>query len=93
MIITPEIIDIIGYISASLTTASFLPQVIHTLKTRNTKSLSLSMYTLFTLGVLGWLIYGIFIGNKVIVIANSITLLLATSILVFKIYNVLTHKE
>jgi MtN3 and saliva related transmembrane protein len=51
------------------------------------------MYTLFTLGVLGWLIYGIFIGNKVIVIANSITLLLATSILVFKIYNVLTHKE
>jgi MtN3 and saliva related transmembrane protein len=93
MTITPDIIDYIGYIAATLTTASFLPQAFLTIKTRDTQSLSLSMYTLFTLGVLGWLIYGIFIANKVIVIANIITLVLATSILGFKIYNVLTGKE
>jgi len=93
MNITPDMIDYIGYIAAALTTASFLPQAILTLKTKDTQSLSLGMYTLFTLGVFGWLVYGICIANKVIVFANVITFILAASILGFKIYNVLTHKE
>jgi len=93
MNITPDMIDYIGYIAAALTTASFLPQAILTLKTKDTQSLSLGMYTLFTLGVFGWLVYGICIENTVIVFANVITFILAASILGFKIYNVLTHKE
>jgi MtN3 and saliva related transmembrane protein len=88
--ITP---DIIGYLAATLTTASFLPQAILTIKTKDTQSLSLGMYTLFTLGVFCWLIYGVYIANDVIVLANTITFILAASILAFKIYNVLTHKE
>lgn len=79
--------DAIGYVAATLTTASFLPQAILTIKTRDTESLSLSMYSLFTLGVFCWLIYGIYLNNNAIVIANSITFLLALSILSFKIYN------
>lgn len=90
---TPEQIDYLGYLAATLTTASFLPQAILTIKTRDTKSLSLSMYGLFTSGVFCWLLYGIYIGNNVIVIANSITFLLAISILSFKIYNLLSHKD
>ena len=86
MIITPEMI---GYLAATLTTTSFLPQAILTIRTRDTESLSLSMYSLFTLGVLCWLIYGVSISNKVIIFANAITLVLAASILSFKIYNVL----
>jgi MtN3 and saliva related transmembrane protein len=93
MTITPDIIDYIGYIAAAFTTASFLPQAILTLKTKDTQSLSLGMYTLFTLGVFGWLVYGICIENTVIVVANVITFILAASILGFKIYNVLTHRE
>lgn len=93
MTITPDIIDYIGYLSAFCTTASFLPQAILTLKTKDTQSLSLGMYTLFTLGVFGWLVYGLCIENTVIVFANVITFILAASILGFKIYNVLTHKE
>jgi MtN3 and saliva related transmembrane protein len=93
MNITPDMIDYIGYTAAALTTASFLPQAILTLKTKDTQSLSLGMYTLFTLGVFGWLVYGICIENTVIVFANVITFILAASILGFKIYNVLTHKE
>jgi MtN3 and saliva related transmembrane protein len=80
-------IEILGYIAATLTTVSFLPQAILTIRTRDTDGLSLSMYSTFTLGVLGWLIYGIFLKNNVIVIANSITLFLAMLILGFKIYN------
>jgi len=77
----------IGYAAAILTTLSFLPQAIMTIKTRDTESLSLAMYSSFTLGVLLWLVYGFFIGNKVIIYANSITLLLAFIILSVKVYN------
>jgi MtN3 and saliva related transmembrane protein len=93
MNITPDMIDYIGYIAAFFTTASFLPQAILTIKTKDTQSLSLGMYTLFTLGVFGWLVYGICIANKAIIVANVITFILAASILIFKIYNVLTNKE
>jgi MtN3 and saliva related transmembrane protein len=84
MTITPEII---GYVAATLTTASFLPQAVLTIKTRDTESLSLGMYSLFTLGVFCWLIYGIVIADKAIIYANSVTFILAASILSFKIYN------
>ena len=89
MIITPEMI---GYVAATLTTASFLPQAILTIKTKDTASLSLSMYSLFTLGVFFWLIYGVYISDEAIIFANAITLVLAASILSFKIYNVLFKK-
>lgn len=82
-------IEILGYVAATLTTLSFLPQAILTIRTRDTDGLSLSMYSTFTLGVLGWLIYGFFLKNNVIIIANSITLFLATLILSFKLYNTL----
>ena len=76
--------DLIGYVAASLTTASFLPQAILTLKTRDTESLSLGMYSLFTTGVLLWLIYGVYLSNLAI---------LATLILAFKIHNTLRRES
>jgi len=85
--------EIIGYIAATLTTASFVPQAILTIKTRDTESLSLGMYGAFTLGVLCWLIYGIRLGDKAIIFANAITLLLASLILSFKIYNLIVKKK
>ncbi|WP_305910031.1 SemiSWEET transporter [Methylomarinum sp. Ch1-1] len=90
MNITPEII---GYIAATLTTSSFLPQAIMTIRTRDTESLSLGMYSAFTLGVLLWLVYGVYVSDKAIIFANAITFLLATSILVFKIYNTVVKKH
>ncbi len=85
--------DLLGYIAATLTTSSFLPQAIHTIKTRDTQSLSLGMYSLFTSGVLCWLIYGIVIENQAIIIANAITFVLAASILACKIYNTLFNNK
>jgi MtN3 and saliva related transmembrane protein len=80
-------IDIIGYFAATLTTLSFLPQAMLTLRTRDTESLSLSMYSAFTLGVFFWLVYGIHTKNNVIIFANCITFVLASLILGFKLYN------
>ena len=86
-------IEMLGYLAATLTTASFLPQAILTIKTKDTESLSLSMYSLFTSGVFCWLIYGIYISNNAIIFANAVTFVLAASILSFKIYNVLRKKD
>lgn len=88
-----DMIGYLGYIAATLTTSSFLPQAILTIKTKDTQSLSLSMYSLFTSGVFCWLIYGVYINNKAIIFANTITFILAVTILSFKIYNVIKHKE
>ena len=76
-----SLIDWIGYLAATLTTASFVPQAWLTFKTRDVSGISLGMYSAFTAGIALWLAYGILISAWPIVIANTITLLLAAGIL------------
>lgn len=77
--------EIIGFIAACLTTIAFIPQAYHSWKTRDLSGISLPMYSLFSLGVFFWLIYGIMITSWPIIIANVITLLLACVVLILKI--------
>ena len=77
--------DIIGFCAAFLTTASFIPQAWLTFKTRDVSGISLGMYSAFTLGVALWLVYGLTLGAWPVVVANTITLMLALSILVMKL--------
>jgi MtN3 and saliva related transmembrane protein len=77
--------DGIGVAAAVLTTASFLPQVLHTLRTRDTSGISLWMYLLFTLGVFLWLVYGVLLQLWPIVAANLVTLVLALAVLLLKL--------
>lgn len=77
--------DFIGYIAASLTTLSFLPQALHTFRTRDVSGISLGMYGMFTVGVALWLVYGLLLSAWPIVVANAVTLTLALAILVMKL--------
>lgn len=77
--------ELIGYAAATLTTAAFVPQAWLVWRTRRADSVSLGMYSLFTLGVAFWLIYGILLGSWPMIAANSVTLLLAVFILAMKI--------
>jgi MtN3 and saliva related transmembrane protein len=77
--------DWLGYAGATLTTASFLPQVWLTLRTRDVSGISLGMYSVFTLGVGFWLAYGLAQRAWPIVIANGVTLALAATILLMKL--------
>ena len=77
--------DIIGSLAAILTTVSFMPQVLHTLRTKDVSGISLGMYSVFTAGVSLWLVYGILLGELPIIIANAITLALASTILGMKL--------
>jgi MtN3 and saliva related transmembrane protein len=79
-----KLIEVLGLLAGSLTTISFLPQVIKTWKSRSAKDLSLGMFSIFCFGTLLWLIYGILIINWPIIAANAITLLLSSVLLYFK---------
>lgn len=80
-----QLVTAIGIIAAICTTASFVPQVIKTLKTRQTKDISLSMYVIFTLGLVSWLIYGIALKDVPIILANTLTLALTFIIIFLKV--------
>jgi MtN3 and saliva related transmembrane protein len=80
-----ELTTIIGLLAGFCTTAAFLPQVIKTWRSRSAKDLSLGMYSIFCTGVLLWLIYGMIIADLPIIVANAATLMLALSILYFKL--------
>lgn len=82
-----ETINIIGFFAAFCTTISFAPQVIKVIRTGDTTSLSLMMYIIFTLGVAAWLVYGLMRKDPAMIVANAITLCLASIILGMKIRN------
>lgn len=87
------LVDAVGYFAASCTTLAFLPQAVKVLRDRDTKSLSLGMYVLFTVGVGLWLAYGILKDDYAITLANAITIVLSLAILVTKIrFDVLPGK-
>ena len=77
--------DWIGYLGATLTTASFVPQAWLTYKTRDVRGISLGMYSAFTVGVLCWIVYGLLMGAWPIMVANCITMVLALAILAMKL--------
>ncbi|MDP1747556.1 MAG: SemiSWEET transporter [Bacteroidota bacterium] len=77
----------VGLLAATGTTIAFVPQVLQIIKTQDTKGISLFMYIIFTIGIVFWLTYGILLSDIPIIIANSVTLILAITILFLKIKN------
>jgi MtN3 and saliva related transmembrane protein len=78
-------LTMVGNIAAILCTFSFLPQAIKTIRTRDTKSLSLPTYLVFFTGIALWTYYGYLSKIPAILIGNSITLVFAGTILFFKL--------
>lgn len=74
-----------GYIAAAMTTLAFVPQAVKTIRTRDTRSISLGMYVVFTAGIAMWLIYGIALNSVPMILANIVTFLLSATILGLKL--------
>lgn len=79
-----DIATLLGMAAGGLTTVSFVPQVVKTWRTKSGADISDGMFILFSLGVLLWLAYGIVIGATPIIVANSVTLVLALAVLALK---------
>ena len=75
----------LGYTAALLTSASFIPQAVMTIRSRDTRGISRGMYVIFTTGVAFWLAYGIAIDSLPMVLANTVTLGLAGTVLALKL--------
>lgn len=78
-------IEIIGIIAAFLTTIAFIPQVNKVVKSNRTDGLSKTTFSIFTIGVFLWLIYGFLKNSVSMIIGNGITLILALIILSYLI--------
>ncbi len=75
----------LGYIAATLTTIAFVPQAVRTIRTRDTRAISLAMYLAFTAGTMLWFAYGVVLDSWPMIVANAITFVLAATILRLKL--------
>jgi MtN3 and saliva related transmembrane protein len=75
----------VGYVAATLTTLAFVPQAIKTIRSRDTRGISLGMYVVFTIGIVCWFGYGLVLGSWPMILANAVTFVLAAVILGLKL--------
>ncbi|MBC8285036.1 MAG: SemiSWEET transporter [Nitrospinae bacterium] len=75
----------LGYFAGFLTTISFLPQVVKIWKSRSTSDLSLGMFSVFSVGVMCWLVYGFLLQEVPMIFWNAVTLILVLAILFMKL--------
>lgn len=80
-----EHVDTIGALAGTLTTISFVPQVVRVFKTRQTRDISMAMMLLFSLGVTLWCVFGWLVDSPPVVWTNALTLVLALTIVVCKL--------
>ena len=78
-------IDLLGYLAATLTTVAFIPQVVKSLRTQSVNDLSLAMLVAFNIGVGCWLAYGVLISAGPLMAANAATLACSLILLVLKL--------
>ena len=74
-----------GYVAATLTTLAFVPQAWKTIRSKDTRSISLGMYVVFTIGIGFWLVYGIVLDSIPMILSNIVTFGLSATILVMKL--------
>jgi MtN3 and saliva related transmembrane protein len=77
----------IGYLAGTLTTLAFAPQLLKALKTKSTKDISLLMLLCSTSGMTLWLYHGLLMEDMALILANSISIALASTLLVYKLKN------
>ena len=79
-----DLATVLGTVAGVLTTAAFVPQVVKTWRTRSARDISGVMFVAFSIGVALWIVYGAMVRSAPVVVANSVTLLLALAVLVMK---------
>jgi MtN3 and saliva related transmembrane protein len=76
---------VLGLVAGTLTTLSFLPQLLKAWKSRSTHDISFGMLALFSAGLVLWIVYGLIVADVPVIMANSVTLVFVGLILVLKL--------
>lgn len=80
-----DFITTLGLIAGTLTTIAYLPQLIKTWRSKSADDLSWSMLITLCIGIILWLVYGVYAHDVPVIFANVVTLILSSIILVLKI--------
>ncbi len=78
-------VEIIGFAAAFCTTVAFVPQLVRVVRLRSARDISLPTFLMFSVGVLLWLLYGLYTGSRPVIASNAVTLVLSVSILILKL--------
>ena len=81
----PLSVELLGFVAAALTSLCWLPQTWRTLRTRDTRAISLWTQLLLACGTVLWLVYGVQILSWPVIVANTLTLLLVLAIITMKL--------
>ena len=82
---SPQQTELVGFLAGSLTTISFVPQVVKTWRTRSAGDLSLGTLLIFSLGVMMWLTYGVLLHSWPMMLSNALTLAESAFLIVMKL--------
>ena len=85
MVDNPSIVTILGLVAGTLTTISFLPQLLKAWKSRSTHDISIGMFSLLAAGIVLWIVYGVVTADVPVIVANSVTLVFVGLILALKL--------
>lgn len=80
-----DFISIVGFMAATITTVGFIPQTVKTIRTKQANDVSLWMYIILAIGIILWLVYGLYNNDLPLILANSITFILLLPVLFIKI--------
>ena len=81
------LVIIFGYAAAVCMVLGYLPQAIHTIRTRNTEGIALPTFLLMGFGAAFFIVQGALTGNLPLVITNSITAACCIVITAIKLHN------
>ena len=81
------LINIFGYAAAVCMVFGYLPQAVHTIRTRNTDGIALPTFLLMGFGGLFFIVQGALTDNLPLVITNSITTVCCIIITAIKLHN------
>jgi MtN3 and saliva related transmembrane protein len=81
----PAAVTILGLVAGTLTTLSFLPQLLKAWKSRSTHDISIGMILLLAVGIMLWIFYGIVMADVPVIVANTVTLVFVSLILALKL--------
>ena len=79
------LIDSIGLVAGLLTTTAFIPQVLKIYRSKSGKDISARMFSLFSAGIVLWLVYGILLRSLPLILSNAVTLVLSLTIISLKL--------
>lgn len=85
MVDHPAAVTILGLVAGTLTTISFLPQLLKAWKSRSTHDISIGMFLLLAVGIMLWIVYGIVTADVPVIVANTVTLVFVSLILALKL--------